>query len=44
MKRILTTCAVLAAAFAIAPASAQKTYTMKIGFVTINDSNHFAAN
>ena len=44
MKRILTTCAVLAATFAIAPASAQKTYTMKIGFVTINDSNHFAAN
>ena len=43
MKRILTTCAVLAAAFAVAPASAQKTYTMKIGFVTINDSNHFAA-
>ena len=43
MKRILATCAVLAAAFAIAPASAQKTYTMKIGFVTINDSNHFAA-
>ena len=42
MKRLLTVSAILAAgaAFTVAPASAQKTYTMKIGFVTINDSNH----
>lgn len=45
MKRTMVALAVLAAgtAFAIAPASA-KTYTMKIGFATIHDSNHFVAN
>jgi TRAP-type C4-dicarboxylate transport system substrate-binding protein len=36
--------ATLAAGLAITPAQAQKTYTMKIGFVTINDSNHMQAN
>lgn len=46
MRRTGTALAVLAAgaAFAAAPALAQKTYNMKIGFVTINDSNHFSAN
>ena len=46
MKRPFTACAAAAAALLLAsgPASAQKTYNMKIGFVTINDSNHFAAN
>lgn len=46
MKRSLLGLAALAAgtALAVTPASAQKTYTMKIGFVTINDSNHFGAN
>jgi TRAP-type C4-dicarboxylate transport system substrate-binding protein len=46
MKRLLIASAALAvtAAFATAPANAQKTYTMKIGFVTINDSNHKQAN
>lgn len=36
--------ATIAAGLAITPAQAQKTYTMKIGFVTINDSNHMQAN
>ena len=46
MKRLLLTSAAVAAAsaMAIAPAQAQKTYNMKIGMVTINDSNHFSAN
>lgn len=46
MKRLLLASAALAAAsaMAIAPAQAQKTYKMKIGMVTINDSNHFSAN
>lgn len=46
MKRSLIALAALAAgtAFAAGPANAQKTYTMKIGFVTINDSNHIQAN
>lgn len=44
MKRIATVAAMVAAgAIMAAPATAQK-YNMKIGFVTINDSNHFAAN
>ena len=29
--------------FAVIPASAQKVYKLKAGFVTINDSNHFVA-
>ena len=46
MKRTtLALSAILAGtAFMIAPASAQKTYKLKAGFVTVNDSNHFAAN
>lgn len=46
MKRLLLASVAIAAgaAFAVAPAQAQKTYKMKIGMVTINDSNHFAAN
>jgi len=46
MKRLLIASAALAAsaAFAVAPAKAQKTYNMKIGFMTINDSNHKQAN
>ena len=32
-----------ATAMAVAPAQAQKTYTMKIGMVTVNDSNHKVA-
>ena len=45
MKRLLLASAAVAAAsaMAIAPAQAQKTYNMKIGMVTINDSNHFSA-
>jgi len=45
MKRLLIASAALAvsAAFVAGPASAQKTYVMKIGFLTINDSNHLAA-
>ena len=45
MKRLLIASAALAvsAAFIAGPASAQKTYVMKIGFPTINDSNHLAA-
>ena len=45
MKKLTTAVAVLAAgaAFVAGPANAQK-YNMKIGFVTINDSNHLAAN
>ena len=45
MKRLLLASAAVAAAsvMAIAPAQA-KTYNMKIGMVTINDSNHFSAN
>ena len=44
MKRLLLASAAVAAAsaMAIAPAQAQKTYNMKIGMVTINDSNHFS--
>lgn len=39
MKKLLIASAALAAnaSFTITPASAQETYTMKIGFVTIND-------
>jgi TRAP-type transport system periplasmic protein len=46
MKRLLLASVAIAAgaAFAVAPAQAQKTYKMKIGMVTINDSNHFSAN
>lgn len=46
MKRLLIASAAIAAgaALAAAPAQAQKTYNMKIGMVTINDSNHFSAN
>lgn len=46
MKRTAFALAALAAASALATESvaAEKTYTMKIGFPTINDSNHFAAN
>lgn len=46
MKRLLLASAAIAAAsaIAIAPAQAQKTYKMKIGMVTVNDSNHFVAN
>ena len=46
MKRLLVASAALAAAsaLAIAPAQAQKTINMKIGMVTVNDSNHFVAN
>lgn len=47
MKTTLTALAAVAAAtatLAVTPASAQKTYKMKIGMVTINDSNHFSAN
>lgn len=42
MKRPMLTLAAMAAVAALSavPASAQRTYTMKIGFVTINDSNH----
>ena len=45
MRRIFTAFAAAAAVTALAavPSVAAKTYTMKIGFVTINDSNHFAA-
>ena len=46
MKRLLLTSAAMAAAsvMAVAPAQAQKTYNMKIGMVTVHDSNHFVAN
>lgn len=46
MRRTSITLAALAAgmAFAVVPASAQKVYKLKAGFVTINDSNHYAAN
>ncbi len=45
MKRLLLASAAVAAASAMAIAPAQaKTYNMKIGMVTINDSNHFSAN
>ena len=46
MKRLLLASAAVAAAsaMAIAPSAGQKTYNMKIGMVTINDSNHFSAN
>ena len=45
MKRLLLASAAMAAAtaMAVAPAQAQKTYTMKIGMVTVNDSNHKVA-
>ena len=45
MRRIFTAFAAAAAVTALAavPSVAAKTYTMKIGFVTINDSNHLAA-
>ncbi len=46
MKRSFATIAAAAAGLALAAgaANAQKTYTMKIGFVTVNDSNHLQAN
>ena len=45
MKRILTpVAALLAGTLCLAGSAVAKTYTMKIGFVTINDSNHLLAN
>lgn len=46
MKRLMLALAAVAAGMALSavPASAQKTYTMKIGFATINDSQHYVAN
>jgi TRAP-type C4-dicarboxylate transport system substrate-binding protein len=45
MMRTSIALAALAAGmtFAVIPASAQKVYKLKAGFVTINDSNHFVA-
>ncbi len=46
MKRTVMTCVAAAAGLFLASgaANAEKTYTMKIGFVTVNDSNHLQAN
>jgi len=45
VKRILTpVAALLAGTLCLAGSAVAKTYTMKIGFVTINDSNHLLAN
>ena len=45
MKRIVTPIAALmAGALCLAGSATAKTFTMKIGFVTINDSNHLLAN
>ncbi|MEC7490924.1 MAG: TRAP transporter substrate-binding protein [Pseudomonadota bacterium] len=45
MKRILTPiAALLAGALCLTGSATAKTFTMKIGFVTINDSNHLLAN
>lgn len=45
MKRLLLASVAIAAAaaFAVAPAQAKKPYQMRIGMVTINDSNHLLA-
>ena len=43
MKHIAGILAAAGLAMAAMPTVAAKTYNMKIGFVTINDSNHFAA-